>query len=381
LKPSELRTLEKLPISDYNEPKKSIKVFVHLAANKDAVDWAEARRTGTLVGINDETPYGYGRANQMGCVVTFSKASDERLTTKFLRLALRVLTGFDLLHAVRQGRNLLESDIVWTHTESQFLAVAAFVAFSKKRPKILGQSIWLFDRWESLNFFHKFLYRRLIDNVDILTVHSSSNLAAIKSIFPGKLAKLVLFGIPSEHMKAPSVRSSKPLRILAIGNDRHRDWHCFAKALDGIPNSHAVILSSSAPHSLMKNRPNLQIMQAHSNSELLERFAEATVVCVPLKYNLHASGITAIQEAVLAGVPVIATATGGLEDYFGPDTIRYVPLGDSLALHKALQEVAADPTGAMERATKAQQHMIDAKIGAEFFIRHHVELSREILSG
>ena len=379
MKPNELKALEEPSIPNYNDTKKSIKVFVHLAANKDAVNWSEARRIGSLVGINDDTPYGYGRANQMGCVVTFSKSSDERITGKFLRLALRVLTGFDLLHAVHQGRSLLESDIVWTHTESQFLAVAAFVAFSKKRPKILGQSIWLFDRWESLNFFHKFLYRYLIRYVDVLTVHSSDNLAVIKSVFPDKLAKLVLFGIPSEQMKVPSVRLGKPLRILAIGNDRHRDWHCLAKALDGIPNSHAVILSSRAPHSLMKNRPNLQIMQAHSNSELLEHFAEATVVCVPLKYNLHASGITVIQEAVLAGVPVIATATGGLEDYFGADTIRYVPLNDSLALQKALQEVAADTTGAMERATRAQKHMIDAKIGAEFFIRRHVELSREIL--
>jgi len=36
---------------------------------------------------------------------------------------------------------------------------------------------------------------------------------------------------------------------------------------------------------------------------------------VPLLPNLHASGITVIQEAVLAGVPVVATDTGGLDGH------------------------------------------------------------------
>ena len=48
------------------------------------------------------------------------------------------------------------------------------------------------------------------------------------------------------------------------------------------------------------------------------------------------SGITVIQEAVLAGVPVIATATGGLSGYFPPDTVRYVPPGDVAALRDAI---------------------------------------------
>ena len=101
---------------------------------------------------------------------------------------------------------------------------------------------------------------------------------------------------------------------------------------------------------------------------------------MPLKPNRHASGITVIQEAVLAGLPVVATATGGLEGYFGADAVRYVPPGDPAALRAALLEVAADPEAARLRAERAQARMVEAEIGAEAYIRRHVDISREMLN-
>ncbi len=356
-----------------------MKVFVHLAADKDADAWREAWHARTLVGINDETPYGYGRASRMGCEIAFSRTSREWLPTKVLRLGLRVLTGFDLIHAMRQRQALLASDVVWTHTESQYLAVAALTAFAKKRPKLLGQSVWLFDRWDRLNPLHKVLYRWLIRSVDVLTVHSRENLAVARALFPDKRVLLVPFGIPSEDMTAPTARPTRPMRILSIGNDRHRDWACLATALDGLPDASAVILSGSAPHSLTKGRPNLKIMQARTNTELFAQFAVASVVCVPLKPNRHASGITVIQEAVLAGVPVIATSTGGLDGYFGSDAVHYVPPGNPEALREAIDSVAKNPREAQARAVRAQRHMREAGIGAEVFIRRHVTISREMV--
>jgi glycosyltransferase involved in cell wall biosynthesis len=86
-----------------------------------------------------------------------------------------------------------------------------------------------------------------------------------------------------------------------------------------------------------------------------------------------------IQEAVLAGLPVVATATGGLESYFGADAVRYVPPGDAAALRAALIEVARNPEAARARAERAQARMTEASIGAESYIRRHVEISREML--
>ena len=356
-----------------------LRVFVHLAADKDAVAWRKAWQSQTLVGVNEETPYGYGRATGLGCTVAFSRTTTEGIVAKVVRLGLRVLTGFDVVHAYRQRQALRDADVVWTHTESQYLAVAAVLAVMKRKPKLLGQSVWLFDRWETLTPVHKLLYRRLIREVDVLTVHSSVNLGVAQALFPGKRVSLVPFGIPSEQVTAPVARTGRPFRILSIGNDRHRDWTCLATALDGLPGAEAIFLSGTAPRSLTRGRPDLQIMQARTNDELSARLSEASVVCVPLKPNGHASGITVIQEAVLAGVPVVATATGGLEGYFGADAVRYVPPGDPAALRDALREIAEDPAAAQAQAVRAQQHMADAGLGAESFIRRHVELSRDML--
>ncbi len=211
--------------SEGKSPERPLKVFVHLAADKDAEAWAEAFHSRKLVGINDETPYGYGRASRMGCTVEFSRTSREWLPTKVLRLGLRVLTGFDVIHALRQRRAMLAADVVWTHTESQYLAVAAVVALAKQRPKILGQSVWLFDRWNSLTPLHKTLYRRLIQSVDVLTVHSTKNLAVARALFPTKSVQLVPFGIPAEEMTAPVDRTPahctscrSAMIAIAIGN-------------------------------------------------------------------------------------------------------------------------------------------------------------------
>ena len=356
-----------------------LRIFVHLAANKDAIAWRDAWRSQTLVGVNEETPYGYGRAASMGCVVKFSRTAPEGILGKFLRLGLRVLTGFDVIHAVKQRQAILEADVVWTHTEAQYLAVAAILYMLNERPKLLGQSVWLFDHWRKLTPVHKFLYRRLIRHVDVMTVHSSDNLAVAKALFPDKRVVLVPFGIPSEQVIKPVMRPSKPFQILSVGNDRHRDWKCFAEAIDGLSDATSIILSGTAPRSLTNRRPCLKIMQARTNIELIAHLANTNVVCVPLKPNSHASGITVIQEAVLAGVPVVATDTGGLKGYFGYDAIRYVPPGDSQALREALQEIARDPETAYARAIRAQQHMLDKGIGAESYIRQHVEISRDLL--
>ena len=63
-----------------------IRVFAHLARDKDLDAWREAKAAGRLVGINDETPYGYGRAERMGCRVEFSRSRRETLVETGLRL-------------------------------------------------------------------------------------------------------------------------------------------------------------------------------------------------------------------------------------------------------------------------------------------------------
>ena len=370
--------LEQASTSSADRPDRRLKVFVHLARDKDARQWRAAYEAGTLIGLNEETPYGYGRAEHMGCDVAFSKSEPEGLFAKASRLSLRVALGFDVVHAYRQKDAMGNADVVWTHTESQFLAVAWLLRNRPDRPRLLAQSVWLFDRWPRIGPLHRALYRWLMQTADVLTVLSPENLAIARTLLPQKRVELVTFGVPSEAWAEPTPRPCVPVRVLALGNDRHRAWATLVQAARGQAGIELAILSSTASPRLACDSQNISVSTVTSNAELRKQLAEATVMCVPLIENKHASGITVIQEAVLAGLPVIATDTGGLRSYFGPEHIRYVPVGDAAALREALLEAARHPEQMVSMARRAQKHMLSTDMGAESFIRRHVELSREL---
>ncbi|GGD66384.1 glycosyltransferase family 4 protein [Croceicoccus mobilis] len=361
-----------------------INVFVHLASDKDAARWKAAYDAGTLVGVNDETPYGYGRAVDMGCNVTFSTSHAESLAAKVVRLALRVITGFDYIHARRQWAAMRDADVVWTHTESQTLAVAA--VFQRrglqkgKRPMLVGQTVWLCDQWSRMGFWRRALARKLMPYVDVLSFLSPHNRSLAERLFPGTRCEFIPFGIPAEKFEKPRMRSDAPLKILAVGNDRHRDWRTLVDAVIDRPEYALTILSATAPASLAAGHDNVEIHQARSNDELRRHFAEAGVVCVPLSPNFHASGITVMEEAALAGVPMVATDTGGLDAYFGQDCAHYVPVGDARAMADAFARIAADPQGARDMARRAQSRMLSGAIDADSYIRRHVELSEALIA-
>ncbi|MCJ8518606.1 glycosyltransferase involved in cell wall biosynthesis [Pseudorhizobium tarimense] len=356
-----------------------LRVFVHLAENKDALRWKAAWDAGTLVGVNDETPYGYGRANAFGCAVSFSKSSRERWTGKLLRYGARLILGFDILHAWHQRHEFENADVIWTHTESQYLAVAGVVRLTGIKTKIIGQTVWLFDHWSKLSLPKRYLYAYLIKRVDVLTFLSTGNMQVADRLFPDTDLRLVPFGIPAEAKVPPRMRDQAPFRILAIGNDRHRDWPALLEAVRSQSDLLVTILSGTIPKRLFQDIPNVEVRSAQSAEELRNAFEAANVACIPLQPNLHASGITAIQEAVLAGVPVVASDTGGLRHYFSDSEVHYVPPSDPAALLQALLDIRHRPDDARQMAVKAQARMGSGGLSASDYILSHVRISRDIL--
>ncbi len=355
-----------------------MKVFVYLARNKDAREWQAAREAGRLVGLNEETPYGYGRAAQMGCEVIFSRSDPEGRAMWLLRLTLRVALGFDLVHAWRQRHAMHRADVIWTHTESQFLGAAAILLLTRAPTRLLGQTIWLMDRWPSLSLLHRIMYRRLIGRVDLLLFQSPLALDLAAKRFPGRKTAMVGTGITTERRIEPRLRPSSPIRVLGIGNDRHRDWDTLIAAVRGEPDMSLLILSGTVPAKRARGAANVEVRIARTQTDLLESYERATVVCVSLRPNSHVSGITVIQEAALMGVPVVATGTGGLDTYFTRDEVRFVPPGDVDALRAALLAVACNPQAALTQARRAQQRMTAGVLGSEAYARRHVELSRAL---
>ena len=58
-----------------------------------------------------------------------------------------------------------------------------------------------------------------------------------------------------------------------------------------------------------------------------------------------------------AGLPVIATAVGGIDEIFGPTADQLVPPSDSAALNRAMQAVLDAPEAAAAEAEVRLRHV------------------------
>ena len=362
--------------------KRPIQVFVHLAYGFGVQSWERRWRDGKILGLNEPKPYGYYRAETMGCSVSYSEYREESLAGKLLRLALRVVLGFDLVHAWRNFEAMKNADVIWTHTESQFLAILMLFRLKRnvRRPKLIAQSVWLFDHWSRYAAPRRWLFSALIRQADILTVLSPKNLAVAKRLFPKIRSELVLFGITADTRIEPVLRPVKgSLNIISLGNDVHRDWDLLIEAVASEPAWTLKIASQKVKPSAIAHAKNVEVTSLKTNDELFALYRSADLLVLAIKPNLHASGITVLEEAALLGVPIICSDAGGLRAYFSDPEVRFVPPQDVTALKAAIRELAADPDARLALAEKAQARMGSSGLSSESYVRRHVEISRELL--
>jgi glycosyltransferase involved in cell wall biosynthesis len=278
---------------------------------------------------------------------------------------------------------LLSADVIWTHTEREYLAAALLLMLKgrSKAPLLVAQSVWLLDRWPSLSLPRRLLYTALLARADALTTLSTVN-AALARKYWGRDATALLYGISADEFPLTPVTEwtpHRPVRVAAIGNDRDRDWRTLVEAFQHDPGySVRVATRHKVPH---PGGANVVVGRVHGLAEQRALYDWADIIVVPLHPNQHASGITVVLEAVAMGKPVVATADGGLEDYFSADGICYVPAHDAGALHDAVASLVRQPAATLAMVRRSQQEFVAKDLTTRAFADQHVELTRELLAG
>jgi glycosyltransferase involved in cell wall biosynthesis len=157
----------------------------------------------------------------------------------------------------------------------------------------------------------------------------------------------------------------------------HRDWDTIVEAVRNWPESELRIASkkinkcSTWPDNILIRRPE-------TSGELRDLYDWADVMVVALKHNLHASGITVIAEAVLWGLPVISTDTGGLRAYFSQDEIEYVPANNSWAIRNKIEEIAGDDHLRLKFSIRAQDRISRDELTSYGYALRHRTLSESL---
>jgi glycosyltransferase involved in cell wall biosynthesis len=359
-----------------------VKVFVHLAYGYAPAAWKQRIQDGTLVGINDCPAYGYTRAEQFGCSVTYSQDHRFGVLLNAVRLLTRICFGFDFCHAWFNRREIFSSDVIWTHTESQSLAIAALCLLRSPKggsPRLIAQTVWLFDKWEHLTSFHRYLYRKLLARADVMTFLSPLNLRKAQQLFPNQDCRLVKFGIRSDHITSRDYQASRPIRILSIGNDVHRDWDALIMAFGGHDIFDVRIATRSLKQSAIRQYKNIKVIGIKKNDELMELYRWANLSVILLKENLHASGITVILEAFCMGLPVVASNVGGLSEYFSDREVFYVESHDDQIIRESVLRYASDLNAQKEMVLRAQGKILAGGLNSEGFAHQHFIISKDLL--
>jgi glycosyltransferase involved in cell wall biosynthesis len=100
------------------------------------------------------------------------------------------------------------------------------------------------------------------------------------------------------------------------------------------------------------------------------------VLVLPSRYEALPSVLT---EAMLSGLPVVASDVGGIAEQIG-DHGEVVPPGDAAGLSQGIANVILDYGTAVSRADRAAHRARD-RFTIEAMVEAHVRLYQNVLSG
>jgi glycosyltransferase involved in cell wall biosynthesis len=361
----------------YADPMKQPNPYVHMAYGFDA----GVQRMKFQKGLApDETPFGLHHAESLGWRATYSVDTPESGLTRLIRKGIKRILGFDLIHAYRNRKLIQAADIVWTMEEVSYLAVCSlpFFVAGMKRPKIIAQTIWLFDQWSDYSALRRWMLVKLLKRVDILTFHSKNYLEIAQSIVPSVPKQLLSFGISGDTFPMTTRRfnAHTPMRLLSMGQDPTRDWDTLIKAFGGDDRFELRIVCRWVTDAAVAPYPNVHCVRDPSMQGFRDLYLWSDAVIVPMVPNQF-SGITVAMEAISMGVPVFASDTGGIPTYFEPDEVVYFRPEDPIAMRESVWEHRTEKLNSFLK--RAQAHFMRADYTTLGMAKRYIEISERIL--
>ena len=312
----------------------------------DPALWLERHYKGEVPG---RFPYGLDRLAEYGF----------RVESETVRRAGRDLRDWAGLANPRvwRARTLAEGTgavIAWDEST----VVPMLIRHSKSQRRLMAGVIWATDAAGPRFSPRLSLLRRVYRRMDAVWVLSRGQLPAVSDWLglPTERCHYVPLGIDTEFF--PSTRLPDRPMVLSMGNDRDRDPATLLRAMSilraRMPDVRVVIQSRS-----VTTAPSgIEVIQRLSGSEVKDLYAQASVVAVATRQNLHVSGMTTALEAMSMGRPVVLSGTPGAEDYVrNGRTGRLVAPGDAHAMADAVAELLGEPTLLAGMGTAAAAHV------------------------
>lgn len=350
-------------------------VFILMGTKFDKVRWAEEHRRGLHW---DATPYGYGLAAEEFQIAWSEPVDLPNFLLGFAAIVRR-MTGLEIVHALGNLKRIVQAQVVWTHTEREYLPVLALMCLVPKkfRPKVVGQSVWLWDHWHHYSPVKRFILRRLLATLAFEIVLSRDNHRIAANAQITRPVRMLPFGTSAGDGHQNEEKVLRPL-VLGVGNDRDRAWEVLISAAKLLPDVDFFIAADPAGFGfpLIEIPDNLTVARTLDLNELESLYSRAHAVAIPLRKNAHASGITVAIEAMGRGIPLIVSDTGGLSDYLPQEDVHLIGPEDREGFTSA---VVAVTSGAKRRSASLRQHVTDFGLRQEDYVERICMVTRHVL--
>jgi glycosyltransferase involved in cell wall biosynthesis len=231
---------------------------------------------------------------------------------------LRRKFGFEpvaALLALWAGRS---SDVIWCFTEVEGLLLALFYKFFRMRKILLLIAV------HPLSPKSQFLMKQLrvwthFTAILPTNTYQAAEMQRSLGVPAGKIIVLP-YQVDCDYFSCGPFRhdvKSQETPIIVSAGLESRDYSTLIAAVDGLDtelfigaaslwSGHTAAIATQLP-------PNVNV-SSYNYRELRDLYRKASLAVVPLRESPYQDGITAIQEAMAMGLPVIVTRTTGQSD-------------------------------------------------------------------
>lgn len=241
-------------------------------------------------------------------------------------------------------------------------AVPMFVRHAHSDRRLMAGIIWATDLARTpVNMPRLSVLRQVYRRMDAVWALSTAQLPVLRDWLgvPMDRIHFVPFGIDTSFFRAAPL-PDRPM-VLSLGNDRDRDPTTLFEAIrliqSRLPGTRFVVQSQSG----LPVSPGVEVIPRLTGPQVRELYAQATVVAVATRPNMHVSGMTTALEAMSTGRPVILSATDGAADYVQDGiTGRLVPPGDPQAMADAVQGLLSQEDLLRDMGSEASAYVREA---------------------
>ncbi|MEV4561137.1 glycosyltransferase family 4 protein [Kitasatospora sp. NPDC049285] len=292
--------------------------------------------------------FGFSKAGARLHVVDITPTAGARSDATAIGELRRAFTGADVVHAHGMRAALLSD-----------LALRTAGRFPGLRPEtplvVTSHHAMLATGMERR--LQRLMERRVVRAADLVLGASSDLVARARELgaTDARLGPVAAPPIPPGLLDRAAARAALPGGadddrpvVLAIG--RLVPQKCFSLLLDAVPSFAApgepmprVLLAGDGPErQALRERiaaERLPVALLGYRTDIPDLLAAADLVVLSSRWEARS---LVAQEAMRAGVPVVATAVGGVPELVG-DAAVLVPFADRRALGGAVRELLADP--------------------------------------